>query len=72
MVDKLKGKSAVITGGGGGIGREAALAFAAEGANLAQSTKSFRRSNGISFCIKFLIDRLCFIRSIVSIIIYLL
>ena len=34
MVDKLKGKSAVITGGGGGIGREAALAFAAEGANV--------------------------------------
>jgi len=34
MVNKLKGKSAVITGGAGGIGREAALAFAAEGANV--------------------------------------
>lgn len=34
MVDKLKGKNAVITGGAGGIGRAAALAFAAEGANV--------------------------------------
>ena len=32
---KLKGKSAVITGGGAGIGRAAALTFAREGANIA-------------------------------------
>ena len=32
---KLKGKSAVITGGGTGIGRATALAFAREGANIA-------------------------------------
>lgn len=35
MTQKLQGKSAVITGGGDGIGREAALALAAEGASVA-------------------------------------
>jgi NAD(P)-dependent dehydrogenase (short-subunit alcohol dehydrogenase family) len=34
MGEKLKGKSAVITGSGGGIGREVALAMAAEGAKV--------------------------------------
>tara|TARA_Y100000588_G_C14138652_1_gene875006 strand:+ start:997 stop:1203 length:207 start_codon:yes stop_codon:yes gene_type:complete len=32
---ELEGKSAVITGGGTGIGRATALAFAKEGANIA-------------------------------------
>ena len=34
MTEKLKGKNAVITGAGRGIGREIALAFASEGANV--------------------------------------
>jgi 3-oxoacyl-[acyl-carrier protein] reductase len=34
MSDKLKGKVAVVTGSGDGIGREIALSMAAEGASV--------------------------------------
>ena len=34
MTHRLQGKSAIITGAGGGIGRAIAVAFAAEGANV--------------------------------------
>ena len=34
MGQRLKGKSAVVTGGGGGIGSRVAVAMAAEGATL--------------------------------------
>ncbi len=34
MANRMQGKSAIVTGAGGGIGRAIALAFAAEGANV--------------------------------------
>ena len=40
MADRLKGKTAVITGAGSGIGRAAALLFAAEGAALVLGDKT--------------------------------
>src|SRR4030042_3591840 len=34
MADRLKGRNAVVTGAGGGIGKAVSLALAAEGANI--------------------------------------
>ncbi len=43
MAGLLDGKSALITGGGGGIGRATSLAFAREGARVAVADAAERR-----------------------------
>ena len=44
----LSGKNVVITGGGGGIGRECALLFAAEGAHLALSDLNLDNARAVA------------------------
>ena len=39
-MNRLKGKTAFITGSGAGIGREAAILFAREGANVVVAEQS--------------------------------
>ena len=47
MGDMLKGKVAVVTGSGSGIGRDFALAFAAHGANVIVNDVS-KSAEGVS------------------------
>ena len=48
MVDQLKGKIAIITGGGSGIGRAIALGFAAEGASVAVTDLEGARAEAVA------------------------
>ena len=43
MTDRLLGKACIITGSGGGIGREAAVTFAREGALVVAACTSRKR-----------------------------
>ena len=48
MTDQLKGKIAVITGGGSGIGRAIALGFAGEGASVAVTDLEGARAEAVA------------------------
>ena len=47
MTDQLKGKIAIVTGGGSGIGRAIALGFGREGASVAVTDLASVKSSGV-------------------------